>query len=271
MFNYTQKCLQAQWKQFVPLIWCFTILTAHAAPEGADSARERFEPVQAPLPVSAPEGAKVLFGGKPNHEFMSMAGDSLNWPVVDGAMISEANRRRSNHAISRLHFRDADVHVEFKLPEKSDGNSGVYLQGLYEIQILNSTGKEPLGDGDMGAIYGIKPPAVDAGRPPGEWQVLDVRFRPPRRDRQGKIIHQGSITAWLNGKRIHDRQPLGAPKSRYNPYRYDTTEYLQTIWRDYSKTERGPLVLQDHDAPVAFRNVWVKPLDDQAVWYSKSQ
>ena len=223
---------------------------------------EVFAPCQSELPAVPPQDAIVLFANEPTGDFLSMGGEELNWRVEDGALVSRANGRRSNHAISRLHFRDADIHVEFKLPKETDGNSGVYLQGLYEIQILNSWGKEALGDGEMGAVYGIKPPLTNASRPPGKWQVLDVRFRAPRRDGEGKILTSGSLSAWLNGQLIHDRVPLGDPNSKYNPYVYDTTPYLQEIWKKYKQSLLGPLVLQDHESPVCFRNVWVKLLND---------
>ena len=238
-----------------------------APPEAASSqqASETFAPRQAKLPVPPPADAIILFNGELSRQFVSMAGESLDWPVHDSNLVSQANGRRSNHAISRLHFRDADVHVEFKLPMGTDSNSGVYFQGLYEIQILNSWDKAKLGDGEMGAIYGLKAPLANAARPPGQWQVLDVRFRTPRRNGDGAIIATGSISAWLNGKLIHDRVSLEEPNSKYNPYQYDTTPYLQAIWKEYRRSTLGPLVLQDHDSPVCYRNVWVKPLDDRAV------
>jgi len=227
--------------------------------------------VSAPRPdmlfVPPPADAIVLFDGRGTNLFVSTTGDTVNWPVKDGALVSTPNSRRSNNLVSRLHFRDAEVHVEFMLPSTGDGNSGVYLHGEYELQILNSADKNDPGLGDMGAVYGLHKPLVNAARRPGEWQAYDVRFAAPRRDPAGKLIAEGTITAWLNGRMIHDRAKIGMKTSDYNPYRYDTTDHLATIARRQRRTMVGPLILQDHDSPVRFRNIWVKPLDDQAEMY----
>jgi 3-keto-disaccharide hydrolase len=214
-----------------------------------------------------PADAVVLFDGQGKNLFVSVTGGAINWPVEESALVSTPNGRRSNDLVSRLHFRDAEVHVEFMLPPAGDGNSGVYLHGQYELQILNSAGKNDPGTGDMGAVYGLYKPLVNAARAPGEWQTYDIIYKAPRRDTDGKLVAEGTITAWLNGRLIHDRVTVCAKTSDYNPYRYDTTDYLATIAKRQERTMVGPLVLQDHDSPVRFRNVWVKPLDDQAGMY----
>jgi hypothetical protein len=76
------------------------------------------------------------------------------------------------------------------------------------------------------------------------------------------------ITAWLNGQKVQDKTEFGEPRSTYHPYRYNTTPYLKKIWEKQKKTHVGPVFLQDHDSPVKFRNVWVRPLDDQAAMYA---
>jgi hypothetical protein len=197
-----------------------------------------------------------------------MAGGEIDWPVEDGALISTRGQRRSNHLVSRLHFRDAEIHVEFSLPEKGSGNSGVYIHGNYEQQIFNSFGREKPQMGDMGAIYGFSPPLTNACRKPCVWQVYDIRYRAPRRDENGKIVREGCITAWLNGSKVQDNTTFGEPRSKYHPYRYGTTPYLQEIWKRQKQTMTGPVFLQDHDSPVRFRNVWVRPLDDESFIYA---
>jgi hypothetical protein len=196
-----------------------------------------------------------------------MKGGQMDWPIEDGALVSTRGKGRSNHLVSRLHFRDAEIHVEFMLPEKTSGNSGVYIHGNYELQIYNSFGKEKPGMGDMGAIYGFSKPLAVACRKPGEWQVYDIRYRAPRRNESGEVVEEGSITAWLNGEKVQDNARFGEPRSRYHPYRYGTTPYLQEIWKRQKETMTGPVFLQDHDSPVRFRNVWVRPLDDHAFLY----
>jgi hypothetical protein len=233
----------------------------------AEEALPVFAPEQGNLPAAAPEEAVVLFDGQSTNLFLSMDGKEITWPIQDGTLVSTRGQRRTNHLVSRLHFRDADVHVEFMLPEKTSGNSGVYLHGNYELQIFNSFGREETSMEDMGAIYGFAKPLVNAARQPGLWQVYDIRYRAPRRDENGDIVQEGSITAYLNGVKVQDHTRFGEPRSRWHPYRYGTTPYLQEIWERQKKSGIGPVFLQDHDSPVRFRNVWVRPLDDQAFLY----
>jgi len=247
------------------VILCLTLSASRIA--AADPVPEKFMPQQGELPVAAPQDAIVLFDGEAPHRFVSMAGEPGDWPIVDGTLLSTRDKRRSNHLVSIVHFRDADIHVEFQLPEKGKGNSGIYIHGNYELQIYNSYGKTELTQNEMGAIYGFAPPLVNASRKPGEWQVYDIRYRAPRRDATGAIVEDGSVTAWLNGQKVQDHTTFGEPRSKYHPYRYGTTSYLQTIWATQKQTSVGPVFLQDHDAPVRFRNIWIRPLDELAEFY----
>ena len=231
----------------------------------------KFRPDQSQLPAKAPKGAVSLFDGSKKHHFLNKAGEPINWPIEDGNLVCARGEGRSNHLVSSYHFRDADIHVEFNLPEMGSGNSGVYIHGNYEVQIINSVGKTKLTQGEMGAVYGFAPPLINAARKPGEWQVLDIRYRAPRRNDIGEIVVQGSITAWLNGHRVQHNTRFGEPRSKYHPYRYNTTPYLTTIWEEQKKTSVGPVFLQDHDNPVRFRNVWIKPLDKLSKEYTPTE
>ncbi len=225
-----------------------------------------FTPDQSKLPAPPPKDAIVLLDAKGNHSFVSMAGEKLNWPVEDG-VITSTPKGNKNHIVSKLHFRDADIHVEFVLPEKGPGNSGVYIHGNYEVQILNSHGKENPTQDDAGAVYGFSKPLVNACRKPGEWQVFDIRYRAPRRDESGKIVENGTVTVWFNGQKVQDGAAFGEPKSTFHPFRFGTTPYLEKIRDKQKKTMTGPVFLQDHGNPVKFRNVWVRPADDKAFLY----
>jgi hypothetical protein len=226
-----------------------------------------FSPQQDNLPTVPPDCAIVLFDGKGTNRFLSMSGGQIDWPIEDGTLVSTRGERRTNHLVSTLHFRDAEIHVEFMLPQQSSGNSGVYIHGNYELQIFNSHGKTDPEMGDMGGIYGFAKPAANAARKPGEWQVYDIRYRAPRRDPSGKITQDGSVTAHLNGTKVQDNTQLGEPRSRWHPYKHGTTPYLQKIWKRQIETMIGPVFLQDHDSAVRFRNVWVRPLDEKAFLY----
>jgi len=237
------------------------------APTLADKEFASFAPRQDHLPVPPPEDAIVLFDGKGTNLFLGMDGKKINWPIENGELVSTRGHTRANHLVSKLHFRDAEIHVEFQLPETTAGNSGIYLHGNYELQIFNSFGKANPDMEDMGAIYGFSKPLANACRKPGQWQVYDILYRAPRRDKKGRIVQDGMITAYLNGVKVQDRTPVDEPRSKYHPYRYGTTPYLQKIWEQQKKTGVGPVFLQDHDSPVRFRNIWVRPLDDRAFLY----
>lgn len=225
-----------------------------------------FKPDQSKLPVPPPKGATVLLDENGNHLFLSMSGEKINWPVEGGVLVSTP-RKNQNHIVSKLHFRDADIHVEFMLPQKGPGNSGVYIHGHYEIQVLNSFGKTKVTQDDAGAVYGFSPPLENACRKPGEWQVFDIRYRAPRRDESGKIVENGTVTVWYNGKKVQDGTQFGEPKSTFHPFRYGNTPYLDTIRDRQRKTMTGPVFLQDHGNPVKFRNVWALPADEHAFMY----
>jgi len=247
------------------IIAALALLLAMLGPLRAQE--KSFKPVQDALPVPPPADAIVLFDGKQTNHFLSMGGGAMNWQVQDGELISTKGGRNANHLVSHLHFRDVDIHVEFMLSPSGSGNSGVYIHGNYELQIIRSHGKNKIGQGDMGAIYGFAKPLVNAARPPGQWQVYDIRYRAPRRDKNEKITEQGSITAWLNGQLVQKETRFGEPRSKYHPYRHGTTPYLQKIWARQKTTMQGPVFLQDHGHPTRFRNVWVRPLDKKAFFY----
>ena len=230
-----------------------------------------FGPKQSNIPTPAPKDAVVLFDGSGVNRFLRMDGGQPNWPIESAALVSTKGGGNTNHLVSKLHFRDADIHVEFMLPERGSGNSGIYIHGNYELQIFNSFGKKNLNQGDMGAIYGFSKPLVAAARKPGEWQVYDIRYRAPRRNKKGRITEDGSITAWLNGKKVQENARFGEPRSTYHPFRYGTTPYLKEIWQRQKETMVGPVFLQDHGNPVRFRNVWVRPLDDRALEYDPAK
>ncbi len=207
---------------------CVALHCTHSALADESSAAP-FAPQQDSLPVAPPEGAIVLFDGE-TCKFRSMAGEAINWPIQDGNLISTTARNHTNHIVSTVHFRDAQIHVEFMIAKKAEGNSGVYLHGNYEMQIFNSFGKERVGDHDEGALYGFSKPLVNAARPVDEWQVYDIRYQAPRRDSEGKISEPGHVTAWLNGQLVQDNTSFEEPRSVYHPFRYGNTPYLNAIY-----------------------------------------
>jgi len=224
-------------------------------------ADDEFRPEQSSLPVPPPPGAVVLFGdgseGPPG--FTSMAGGPIDWPVVEGSLRVATTKQAANHIVSTVTFQDADIHAEFMVAPEEHGNSGLYIHGHYEMQIYDSFGTDPPTDQDEGSLYRFAPPLVNASRPAGEWQVYDIRYRAPRRDATGAVTTPGSITAWLNGRKVQDGIEFTEPRSPYVPYKHGVTDHLRAVEKTLVATGAGPLFLQDHRSPTRFRNVWIVP------------
>lgn len=151
-------------------------------------------------------------------------------------------------------FGDAQLHVEWAAPApprgegQGRGNSGVFLMGRYEVQVLDSHLNVTYPDGQAGAIYGQFPPLVNASRPPGEWHTYDIVFRAPRFDSAGRLASPARMTVLHNGVLVQDNVSLLGPTShqRRDPYE--------------AHADRLPVSLQDHGDPVRFRNVWIREL-----------
>jgi hypothetical protein len=234
----------------------------------SQTSSESFQPDQSQIPVPPPTDAIILLDSERNR-FVSMAGKAIDWPIENGVATSKRSGGRVNHIVSTVHFRDADIHVEFMVAPEGEGNSGIYIHGHYELQIFNSWGKKDkdINEHDQGALYGFQKPLANASRKPGEWQVYDIRYRAPRRNDAGEIVEQGSVTAWLNGVKVQDETRFLEPKSVYHPFRYGTTDYLKPIAAQLKAKQIGPVFLQDHESPTKFRNVWIVPRDDRAIDY----
>lgn len=216
-----------------------------------------------------PSDAVVIFDGKSTEMLAGPNGGPCTWPVEDGELVCVPGQQRQQQGVwTRLHFRDAQIHVEFAVPNdgkgEDSGNSGVYLHGLFEQQILNSYKNTSKPKGMVGALYGFNAPLVNAARAPGEWQVYDIIFRAPRRDEQGEPVEPGSVTTLLNGVVVQIGAEFLKHRSVYTPLHFRTTPYAERIRESLLKTGCGPFQLQDHNSSVRFRNIWIRPLDDKA-------
>ncbi|MFN0099383.1 MAG: DUF1080 domain-containing protein [Gemmatimonadaceae bacterium] len=237
------------------LIASTTALSAQAATWPQHSLERPKPPVEvAPpqrLPVAPPPGAIVLFNGGDLSWWKSGDGDAAKWRVVDGAFEVVPG---TGDLRTRVGFGDVRLHLEWMSPappkgEGQDrGNSGVYLQATYEVQVLDSYRNDVYADGQAAAIYGQFPPRVNVTRPPGEWQSYDIEFRRPRFDSTGTSLSPARLTVWHNGVLVHDDVALLGPTSHKvrDPYKAHADEL--------------PIMLQDHGHPVRFRNVWVQVL-----------
>ncbi len=197
-------------------------------------------------PVALPAGARVLFSGTDLQSWQVRDGGEATWTLVDGAM---EVARGAGDIVTRETFGDFLLHLEFQTPRsrkdatgQARGNSGVYVHDRYEVQVLDSYGVDPLGLGDCGAIYGKRPAAANASRPPERWQTYDVRFRAPRFDSTGAKNENARISVWWNGVTVQDDVEIDGPTGGA---------------AGSGEVPRGPIRLQDHGDPVRYRNVWI--------------
>ena len=194
-----------------------------------------------------PDKAVVLFNGKDVANWTTRDGKPAGWKAEDGVLHVVP---RTGDIMTRDRFTDFFLHLEFRCPDmpeakgQAKGNSGVFLQGRYEIQVLDSYGIKIPGLGDCGGIYNQFSPLVNACLPAMEWQTYDVAFRAPRRDEKGEL--QGvRLTVLQNGLVIHNNIVLPG---------------VTGAAIDENVEEPGPLLLQDHGNLVAYRNIWIVPL-----------
>jgi hypothetical protein len=185
-----------------------------------------------------PAGAVVLFDGRSPTQFL------MGRMTKDGLLMEGCT--------SKQEFNSCGVHVEFLLPfmpyarGQARGNSGIYVQGRYEVQVLDSFGLEGTID-ECGAIYGVKPPDVNMCFPPLTWQTYDIEFHAARYDASGKKVANARMSVWHNGVLVH--KDVEVPRA------------TRGAIREEGPTP-GPLYLQDHGCPVRYRNIWVEPLID---------
>ncbi|TSA31684.1 MAG: DUF1080 domain-containing protein [Porphyromonadaceae bacterium] len=196
-----------------------------------------------------PSDAIILFG---------KAKDINNWIGTTGPAKWKTSCRKmtvngTGDIMTKEKFGDCQLHVEFRTPLKvisegqGRGNSGVYIQTLYEVQVLDSYENETYYNGQAGSVYKQSPPLVNASRKPGKWQAYNIVFHAPRFSSDGSLTNPASVTVFHNGVLVQDHFELKGG----------------TVYAGYPKYEAHgdmPLLLQDHGNPVKYRNVWIRKL-----------
>lgn len=198
---------------------------------------------------AAPSDATILLGADGDlSAWQAVGGGPVTWPVTGG--IAQTGKGSIE---TKTAFGDVQLHVEFATPSvvrgegQGRGNSGVYLAGVFEVQVLDSYRNPTYPDGQAAAMYGQFPPLVNASRPPGEWQAYDMTFTAPRFSGE-KLEAPARVTVLHNGVMVHNARAFWGPTAHrvIDPY--------------LPASARGPIRLQDHSNPVRYRNIWIRPL-----------
>ena len=204
-------------------------------------------------PGTAPSDAVVLFDGKDLSHWVDKDGKPAKWKVQNGYMEVVPG---TGNISSRDSFGDCQLHVEFAEPSPAHGesqergNSGVFLMGLYEIQVLDSYENKTYADGQAASVYGQYPPLVNASRPPAKWQTYDIIFHGARFAAGGKLLRPARVTVLHNGVLVQDNVEMTGPTAHGErpPYK--------------AGPEKLPLGLQDHEMLVRYRNIWIRELNN---------
>jgi Domain of Unknown Function (DUF1080) len=209
-----------------------------------------------------PSDAEVLFNGVDLSKWQNRRGGDADWKVQDG--YTEVTR--GGGIRTRGRWADFQLHVEWAAPlpatgsGQGRGNSGILINGMYEVQVLDSFDAKTYPDGQAGAIYGQSPPLANASKPPGQWQAYDIIFESPRWDEKGNLVKKACATVLHNGVVVQ------------NHYEFlGCTDGISAVvpWRALSKypAPHPPEVfieLQEHNAnPVRYRNVWIRRLGER--------
>jgi hypothetical protein len=208
------------------------------------------------VPGAPPSDAVILFDGKDLSRWRTWGESSseqlpAQWTLVDGCLEVKPGAGR---LVSIDTFGDCQLHLEFQCPltdvdkqSQERGNSGVFVMGLYEFQVLDMFENFTYADGQVGAIYAQEPPLVNAALPTGVWQSYDIIFETPRFDGE-QLIKPAIATVLLNGVLVQNHRELHGPTRHKTP----------GLYRPHPPG--GPIMLQDHGSLVRYRNIWVRPL-----------
>jgi hypothetical protein len=202
--------------------------------------------------IKPPSDATVLFDGSNIDAWKFKDGPAL-WEVRDGAMIA-----KGRDILTKEEFGAIQIHLEWRLPEgrkvngQGGGNSGVFIMGLYEVQVLQSHNNKTYPDGQAGSLYGQQPPLVNATSPQGEWNSYDMTFEPPVYA-NGKLQTPAKVTVIHNGVIV-----------QHGEFFQGLSTYRKLAEYPAAHPEKGPIKLQFHGDPVEYRNIWVRPLGERA-------
>ena len=203
----------------------------------------------------APSDAIVLYNGKDFSAFHGRDGKPIGWKIdPDGAL---TDVKGAGDLITNESFGDCQLHVEFRTPAlvkgagQSRGNSGIYLMGLYEIQVLDSYKNPTYANGQAAAVYKQHIPLVNASREPGQWQAYDIIFKAPLFKEDGSLEKPATVTVLHNGVLVQNNVTIIGP----------TDWVRKPVYKKH--LSKLPMFFQDHGDdgnPISYQNIWIRPL-----------
>jgi len=207
----------------------------------------------------APSDAEVLFDGHGLAKWESAKSGEAAWPTQDDYFASA----RAGGIRTKGRWEDFQLHVEWASPNppvgtsQSRGNSGILINNMYEIQVLDSYKSTTYPDGQASAVYGQSPPLVNACKPPGEWQSYDILFESPRWNEKGELIKKATVTVLHNGVVTQNHYELVGCTDGINP---SIVPYHSASKYSAPHDPKVFIQLQDHNNPVRYRNIWIRPM-----------
>ena len=236
------------------MVFLFTISFVRGQQNGDPTLTEVWEPepkvVNPGVGTAPPSDAIVLFDGSNLGEWKGKDGEA-KWVLEDEAMTVKP---KTGAIQTKRAFGDMQLHIEWRTPTEIEGegqgrgNSGIFLQGLYEVQVLDSYQNRTYSNGQVGSIYKQHIPLVNACRAPGEWQTYDIIYQAPLFKSDGSLGRPARVTVIHNGILIQNNIELLGPSLYIGKPKYE------------AHAEKLPLMLQDHNNPVSYRNIWVREL-----------
>ena len=241
-------------KNFLLMFTAILLMNGAIAQEMKPEDTEIWEPepaVVTPGDHSAPPSdAIVLFDGSGFSNWEAANGNTVKWKLEDGAMTVQ---KGAGDIRTKQAFGDCQLHIEWRTPSEvagnsqGRGNSGIFLQSTYEVQVLDSYNNRTYSNGQAASIYKQHKPLVNASRPPGEWQTYDIIYEAPIFHDDGSLARPAFITIIHNGVLVQNHVMLKG----HTPY---------IGLPKYNAHGKLPLRLQDHGNPVSFRNIWIREL-----------
>jgi hypothetical protein len=243
------------------LFCAYSVSAQNQNPENARMKPEMTEfwdpevPVVTPgeTPENAPSDAIILFDGTAtslNQNWTNRKNEAPGWKVADNCVTVI---KGTGDIKTKMNFEDVQLHIEWRTPSEvvgtsqGRGNSGIFFQGLYELQVLDNYDNRTYRNGQAGSFYKQYAPLVNVCKKPGVWQTYDVIFTAPRFKEDGSVFSPARATVFQNGVLVQNNVELFGP-----------TEYIGIP--KYKKHGPGPLDLQDHNNPVRYRNIWIRKL-----------